>query len=69
VIHFILGVLTLPALYVLGVLARDTARLWRAVRRYGGEDVRVLNLGGRVTQRLLQAVARLAKLPPERSAS
>lgn len=68
-IHFILGVLTIPALYVLFAYARDTARLWRAVRRYGGEDVRVLNLGGRVTQRLLQAVARLAKLPPERRTS
>jgi hypothetical protein len=66
---YLLGVLTLPALYALGVLARDTARLWRSVRRYGGEDVRVLTLGGRVTQRLLQAVARLAKLRPERSTS
>lgn len=55
---YLLGVLTLPALYVLGVIVRDTAHLWRAVRRYGGEDERVLTRGGRVVQRLLQGVAR-----------
>jgi len=55
---YLLGVLTLPALYVLGAYACGTVRLWRAVRRYGGEDERVLTWGGRVTQRLLQRVAR-----------
>jgi hypothetical protein len=55
---YLLGVLTIPALYLLGACARDTAHLWRAVRRYGGEDERVLTRGGRVAQRLLQGVAR-----------
>lgn len=63
---YILGALTLPALYVLGVYARDTAHLWRAVRRYGGEDERVLTRGGRVTQRVLQVVARVLRITPSR---
>jgi hypothetical protein len=39
---YLLGVLTLPALYVLGAYACGTVRLWRAVRRYGYVDGRVL---------------------------
>lgn len=65
---YFLGVLTLPALYVVGVLVRDTAHLWRAVRRYGGEDVRALTLGGRVVQRALQAIARALHLSPTKDA-
>jgi hypothetical protein len=63
---YLAGLLTLPALYVLGVYARDTAHLWRAVRRYGGEDERVLTRGGRVTQRVLQVVARMLRVAPSK---
>ena len=65
---YLLGVLTLPALYALGVLVRDTAHLWRAVRRYGGEDVRTLTLGGRAMQRALQSIARALHLSPTKDA-
>ena len=65
---YLLGVLTLPALYVVGALVRDTAHLWRTVRRYGGEDVRTLTLGGRAAQRALQAVPRALHLSPTKDA-
>jgi hypothetical protein len=59
---YLIGLLTIPALYVLGVYARDAAHLWRAVRRYGGEDERVLTRGGRVMQWVLQVVARMLRV-------
>lgn len=63
---YLVGLLTIPALYVLGVYARDTAHLWRAVRRYGGEDERVLTRGGRVTQRVLRVIARVLRVTPSK---
>lgn len=51
---YLMGVITPFLVFVLYSYGRDTLALYRTVRKYGGEDPRVLNAMGRVTHRVIQ---------------
>lgn len=53
-IAFILGILTLPAVWLLWVFLVDIHGLWLAVKKYGGENPRALNWFGKAIVRVFQ---------------
>ncbi len=70
-IGFILGILTLPALWLLWMIAVDAHGLWMAVKKYGGENPRSLNRYGKMLVRIFQFIQgkspeefRRNRLPP-----
>lgn len=70
-IGFILGILTLPAVWLLWIFVVDFVELWRAVKKYGGENPRALNRYGKMLVRIFQFIQgkspeefRRNRLPP-----
>jgi len=70
------GLLTLPVLYLLVVSMQDTAALWYAVKKHGGENPRTLTRFGKIIVRIFQLLQgkppeefRRNRLPPPSSPS
>ena len=57
-LYYLLGFLTLPAVFGVFIVVRSILNLWDSVRKYGGEDERALTPVGRVIQRVMLHIAK-----------
>ena len=54
--NFVLGLMVLPAGYLMYSFGVSSVMIWRSVRDYGGENPKALNRSGKIINRLFQII-------------